>query len=92
METPLELLSNKLSAGLSPTCDDLEAALKQSLVERDEFQKSTVDLSQWLMNMVVAHVANDLPKVEAILVDFIVNRVKFEVEPASPSNEEAVVH
>jgi hypothetical protein len=91
-QTPMEIVGAKLSAGLRPTYNDLESAFKQALVERDEFQKSTVDLSQWLMSMVVAHVASDLPKVEAILVDFIVNRVKFEAEPVSGSSEKATVH
>lgn len=90
--TAMQSLEAKLFANVKPTSDDLENALIQALHERRQFQQAMDDMCQWLTMMVVAQMADDTPKVIAILCDYIANRVSFIGGDNLPEKTNGTVH
>jgi len=76
-------LQETLEAGKQPTYEQLEAALKGALKERNAMERSFCDMATWLGRMLSAHVHDTGGGLSQVMNEFIAARVKIKVEPAA---------
>ncbi|MFZ6644447.1 hypothetical protein ACO0LO_01920 [Undibacterium sp. TJN25] len=75
MSKALQHLEALYEAKKKPTYDELEAALLESLAERNAFEGMVKDMSGWLSRLVHAHYRKDSKALVTTLNDFIQERV-----------------
>ncbi|MDP1980502.1 hypothetical protein [Undibacterium sp.] len=71
MTTAMQRVASKLGAGKRPTYSEMEAALQQSLQERNAFEQATFSMEKWIFALVSAHGHKDVLAVKAILDRFV---------------------
>ncbi|MBR7793808.1 hypothetical protein KDM87_14515 [Undibacterium sp. FT147W] len=76
MPTPMDTMEAQLSAGETPSHDDMAQVLAQCLQERNKFEAIVMDLGTWMAQLVSAHMRKDAIQIKAILDDFIEKKVK----------------
>ncbi|MBY0572583.1 MAG: hypothetical protein K2P84_02785 [Undibacterium sp.] len=76
MKNAIEIVGNRLEAGVNPSVDEWEAALEQAMRERSAYRTVMQEMGQYLNSIVLPYMNRDPAGVTAALEAFIAKQVK----------------